>query len=733
MTQKLAIHVKLSKFIFSSDNYHVAIFNPISKGNNKRSFVACGSFPKLTKNEELILEGVFTKKNGKQQFEVQAWERPTPSTKEQIISFFSSSLFKGIGKKTAASIYKALGDKAIVKINNKGLTALEKVEGLPKEKAAVIALITQQTFLLNDIIELYQKYGIRSDVILKAHSKLGNRIIELKENPYLLAYYKFAHFHTSDEIGKKMGILPHNKNRLETVLALYLSEVNKMQGHCYIEEEELLHKCLEILNRHTDEKEQVHIMSFIAMMEESNLCYIDGDKVYPTNLYFAEKDVAEKIHLLTLGDNEYNSSKVENAIIAFEKKYTTLLSSEQRNAIHLLMQENLLFLTGGPGTGKTFSVNAILKVYKALFPDKKVSLAAPTGRAAKRLGEVTGMGSHAQTIHRLLGIGYNGYEKPQYNKENLLESNLLVVDEFSMADIELARHLFNAIKQGTKVLIVGDPDQLPSVNPGNVLKDCLEAGLPQIRLTKIFRQAQDSNIVKNAHKINSGEMIDLENKPDSFFIECNNPQRTANLIAHSVKKLLAQGEQLNDIMVLSPMKHGDAGIYVLNEKIQALINPKDDKKKEVAYKGTTYRVGDKVMYLVNNRKKDIYNGDIGIVKNIYNKNSIIKVDFEGHIVEFEKEEWKNIQLAFCSTIHKSQGSQAKINIMCLSDEHNIMLARNLFYTGITRTEKMFILIGSKSAIKKAVETNHVHIRKTSLKEKLLNQRKYVNRFQTKIS
>lgn len=728
MTSKLQFQVKLSKTIYSSENYQVVVFKANSE--NKKTFIAAGEFPKLSKHEELIIEGYFTKKNNKEQFKVETWKRPTPTDREQIISFFSSSLFKGIGKKTALSIYKALGDKAIVKVNKYGMNALKKVEGLSKEKAAVIALITQQTFLLNDIIEQYQNYGVNSDVIIKAHSKLSNRVIELKENPYLLAQQNLVHFRTSDDIGMKMGLMPHSRFRLETVLCLFLKEISRLNGHCFIEEEILIKKCLEILNYHVvDESDLVHPMSLIAMMEESKHCYIEEGKIYPTKLYYAEKEVAKNIHRLMLGTNQYQSLQVSKAIHHFEKEQKTQLSNEQKDAIYELMQENILFLTGGPGTGKTFTVSAILNVYNKIFPTHKVSLAAPTGRAAKRLGEVTGQRNNVQTIHRLLGIGGFGSEAPQYHKDNLLDCDLIIVDEFSMVDIELAKYLFNAIKLGAKVLIVGDPDQLPSVNAGNVLKDCLDAGLPQVHLTQIFRQAQNSTIVKNAHKINKGEMIDLENHSDSYFIECNDPKRTANLIAHSVKKLITQGYSLSDIMVLSPMKNGSAGIYEINSKIQNLVNPPDGNKREVNYKGIMYREGDKIMYLVNNKDRDIFNGDIGIITKI--SKGVMRVDFDGNVVDLEKEDWKDIQLAFCSTIHKSQGNQAKINIMCLCDEQKIMLVRNLFYTGITRTEDKFILIGSERAIKTAINTTHVNSRKTNLKNKIIDERKYITNYQLK--
>lgn len=308
---------------------------------------------------------------------------------------------------------------------------------------------------------------------------------------------------------------------------------------------------------------------------------------------------------------------------------------------------------------------------------------------------------------------------------NPLDKDLFIVDEFSMVDIELSRNLLRAIKKGSKLLIVGDSDQLPSVGSGNVLKDILNTNIPHIRLSSIFRQAQGSKIIESAHRINKGKMIDLENSKEQFFIESNNSYYSSELIVRSVKKFIDQGYSINDIMVLSPMKKGILGIEVLNERIRNMYNPPTLAKKEIENNNIIYREGDKLMYLRNNKELDIYNGDVGFIKKINISNKIMYVDFDGIQVSLEKDEWKYLQLAYCSTIHKSQGGQSPIVIMVLSDEHEIMLTRNLFFTGITRAENIFELVGTINAIKKSISNNLVTERKTGLTEKIMKHREHL--------
>jgi exodeoxyribonuclease V alpha subunit len=657
----MKIRAKQSKVIFTGDTYQVLVFKTI-EGYEKSSFTACGNLPKLTSREEIVLEGEF-KNNGRfgEQFHVETWKRPVPDTKEQLVTFFSSALFVGVGKKMAERIVEKLGKNSIKQISKDGSKTLKEVDGIKEEMAEKIAETVQRTFVLNELIELYAPFGIASEILLKAHVILGLRINELHDNPYLLSQYSLLHFSTADDIGRKMGILPHSFNRLETFIKLSLVEFISKQGHCYLDEKEFIQKCLVLLNQKVIlDEDKVYESTFFQALELSKFSYLENGKVYPTKLYFAEKDTAEMIHGLTLGDSNYEFRKVQVAIHQFELEEKILLSEEQKKTIHELLSNNVLILTGGPGTGKTFTINGVLKVYLRLFPNAKVSLAAPTGRAAKKLGEVTGMGSHAQTIHRMLGIGYLGPDRPQFDLENQLPFNLIVVDEFSMVDIKLASHLLKAIEKGTKLLIVGDPDQLPSVGAGNVLKDLLEAGIPSVRLNQIFRQAQNSSIVKNAHRINSGEQVDFTNSQDHFFIESENSLRTAQLVVQSVERFMTKGISLQDMMVLAPMKKGPAGVENLNEMIRERINPATSKKKEISYLYQTYREGDKVMYTRNNRDLDVYNGDTGTIKSIKQSEKIMLVEIDGNLVEFDKDEWKYLQLAYAMTIHRHKVDKRRL-------------------------------------------------------------------------
>lgn len=375
---KLSIHAKYSKLIFSATEYQVIIVKPIEciKGNTeKSSILITGALPKLRKNEEIIIDGCFKfhQKYG-EQFIVESWKRPVPKSRVQAIQFLSSNLFKGIGKKIATDIVDKLGAEAILEITENGLNALKQVQNLSQDKMIMIVEKTRETFVLNDIIEIYSRYGITTETILKAYAKLNNRVMELKNNPFLLTQLNLIDFYTVDTIAKDMNILPHNFNRLETVLKIGLKEIGTRYGHCYVNENELVEKSIYMLNHRSTEIDRVHPNSFIGVMEQSKACYIEAGVVYPTNIYFAEKDVAYYLHQLTVETDSTPKQLVKKAI----KDTNLILSMEQKEAVHMLMKHNLLVLTGGPGTGKTYTVDAIVKVYKELYPQNKVALTAPT-------------------------------------------------------------------------------------------------------------------------------------------------------------------------------------------------------------------------------------------------------------------------------------------------------------------------------------------------------------------
>lgn len=723
---QISISAKQSRVLFRKDDYQVIIFKTI-EGHKKKSFTGRGKLPLLTKSEEIVLLGEFkTDEKYGEQFHIEEWRRPIPNTEDQLIKFFSSGHFKGVGKKTAKLIVDNLGNSAIEEITSKGISCLISIENISTNLANSIVHTIHETFVLNQLIEAYAEYNVPAELLIKAQAKMGRNIIVLHENPYPLVDLKLVHFSTADEIAMKMGILPHSFCRVETVLKIVLNECIYEQGHCYLEEKDFISNCLYILNGHLESNEDfVHEQSVIQVIEESKSCIEEEGMIFPTSLYYAEKDVTEKIHSLTVSESICNEDLVKKTIRDFEIEKKLILSPEQREAINSLMEENVLILTGGPGTGKTFTVNAILSVYEKLIPNAKVALAAPTGRASKKLGEVTGMAKHAQTVHRLLGIGVLRHDKPLFDEAIPLPYSLIVVDEFSMIDIELAAKLFNAIQKGTKVLIVGDSDQLPSVGPGNVLKDMIDANIPHVRLNQIYRQAEGSKIVENAHMINRGENIDYVNSDDSYFIESNDSQRTAQLLVLSVMKFLRKGYHIQDIMVLSPMKKGFAGIDYLNKVLQNTVNPMKDMSMEVRYKDNVFRTHDKVMYLRTNKNLDLSNGDLGFIRSIKADKQELIVEFNNKEVLLKKEEWKSLQLAYASTIHKSQGSQAKVVMTVLAEEHSLMLTRNLAYTAITRAEEIHCLFGSKNAMSAAIATDRIRERKTRLKEKLEKVRRYM--------
>jgi exodeoxyribonuclease V alpha subunit len=426
------------------------------------------------------------------------------------------------------------------------------------------------------------------------------------------------------------------------------------------------------------------------------------------------------------GSNNVNMAAIDTAIKDYQVRSKIVLAEGQREAIRKLFTENLLILTGGPGCGKTASVKAVIDVYQRLNPVASIALAAPTGRASRKLTEVTGL--DAATIHRL--INFRPGEEPEFNESNPLEADLLIVDEISMMDIQLADLLFRAINpHQTKVLLVGDQDQLPSVNPGNVLKDMLDAGVPHVRLTEVFRQAQNSQIVTNAHRINKGESIVIDPaKQDFYFIQREKPEEIAATIRNSVVRFTQLGYTAADILVLSPMKKGPIGTEELNRVLQETLNPSAPHKEEIAVGKTVFRVGDKIIQTKNNYAKEVFNGDIGTIDRIdylLDKEGQVTVEkglyctINGQVVTYTKEELHELQLAYSITIHKSQGGQAPIVIIPVSTSHYIMLARNLIYTGITRAESKVVLVGTKKALQIAIKNNKIVARNTRLTKRIV--------------
>lgn len=685
-----------------------------------------GSILGVKQGEEITVYGNWEQhpKYGKQ-FSVERWERPIPETKEQAIAFLASPLIKGCGEKRARTIVEYLGTNSIERIAEEGTECLTPIRGIGKKKAEKIVDSVISTFEIQKIIAELLQYGITANMAMRLYKAYeANATAVVKENPYNLTDLNLVGFYKADEIAKKIGIPPLSGYRIDACVQFVLKEKCFQMGHCYLPEDELIEETIRVLNHNTNEKvSEDEVLQSISNLEEIRIIIEDGC-VYPRTLYISEERLSWKLNKMRGFTRGEAMPSVEKLIKDYQKKQNIVLAEKQREAIRELFKENLFILTGNPGTGKTTVIRAMLNIYKELHPKHDIALCAPTGRASRKLAEVTG--HPALTIHRLIGLRPG--EEPEFNEEHPLPCQLIVVDEMSMVDVQLASRLLAAIDQNAKVLFVGDVDQLPSVNPGNVLKDMIEADIPNIKLTEIFRQAQESQIVMNAHRVNQGKSLLIdENKSDFYFIQKEDPKTIARLIVKSAVRFLELGYSIEDILVLSSMKKGPIGTVVLNEALQQALNPAGSQKKEWHKGNIIFRQGDKIIQVKNNYTKGVFNGDIGTIVDITKVESeeddmvdTIVCDFMGEKVYYTKEELKELQLAYAITIHKSQGGQAPIVIIPVSTSHYIMLARNLIYTGMTRAESKMVFIGTKKAMSIAVGNNEVTQRNTKLAERIFD-------------
>ncbi|MFD1362692.1 SF1B family DNA helicase RecD2 [Lentibacillus salinarum] len=710
----------VSKIIYRNDDFLIARFS----GDSQETTIK-GSILGVKQGEKLTVYGNWEHhaKYGKQ-FAVTRWERPLPKTDEQAIAFLASPLIKGCGEKRAKQIVNHLGTNALERIADEGVSCLTAIKGIGEKKAQKIADSVISTFEVQKIIGKLLQYGISAKMAMKLYKEYGsNAVAVIEENPYKLTELNLVGFHKADEIAKNMGITPLSGFRINACVQFVLKEKCFQAGHCYLPEDELIEETLRCLNHNTDEKvTNNEVIQSISNLEEKRIVN-DNGFVYPKFLHEHEMNLSWKLAKMQGSTRGKGVSSVVKHIKNYQKQHNVVLAEKQREAIRKLFEENLLILTGNPGTGKTTVVQAMIDIYKKVYKKDDIALCAPTGRASRKLAEVTGHA--ASTIHRLIGLQPG--EAPQYSEDNPLSEQLIIIDEMSMVDVRLASKLMAAIQKDAIVLFVGDADQLPSVNPGNVLKDMIEGGIPNVKLTEIFRQAQESQIVTNAHRINQGQSLLIDDsKNDFYFIQKEDPKKIAHMLVKSAVRFVELGYALEDILVLSPIKKGPIGTITLNEALQETLNPASSSKKEWKKGNTIFRQGDKVIQTKNNYDKDVFNGDIGTIKDITQIKSddeIIDVmicDFMGEEVEYTKDQLNELQLAYCITIHKSQGGQAPVVIIPVSTSHYIMLARNLIYTGMTRAEERMVFIGTKKAMHIAAGNNKVTQRNTKLAKRILS-------------
>ncbi|MFC3039150.1 ATP-dependent RecD-like DNA helicase [Virgibacillus xinjiangensis] len=666
------------------------------------------------------------------QYQVNTYQTFIPETKDGVIAYLCSDLFYGVGRKTAERIVEHLGERAISRILDNP-EILEEVPQMKKETREQLAKSLQENQGFEHIVVYLSKYGIGLKMAQKIYQQYKEDAIEvLNEDPYRYVFdIEGFGFQTADDIARQNGLSLTHPNRIGAG-CIYVLQKNVQNGHVYLPLDKCMEEMLSLLSH-----ESLSVSTITDRLDELNTdktIILREGKVYLPSLYYAEDGFASNLKRLMDSPVEHETTEAElmKIIGDIEEEETLSYGKEQFEAINQALHSKLMILTGGPGTGKTTVVKGIIKSYGAvhqlsLDPDDYDSqdeypfiLTAPTGRAAKRLNESTGL--PALTIHRLLGWdGNKGFNKDQHEQ---LSGKFLIVDEFSMVDTWLANHLFKAIPDDMQVLLVGDEDQLPSVGPGQVLADLLASGhLPSVSLHEVYRQKEGSKIIQLAHEIKNGTVPSLDNDKDFSFIRCHEPQmlEAVTKIFDSAKN---KGLDLRDIQVLAPMYRSQAGITAINKELQRLINPKTPRKREVKTKEAVFRVGDKVLQLVNQPENGVYNGDIGEVVAIFREEENTEnveqlvIEFEDKEVVYERKDYVNIMHAYCISIHKSQGSEFPIVILPVVSAYHRMLRKNLLYTAITRSKESLIICGEDEAFLRGIRTEDTNQRYTTLKEQL---------------
>jgi exodeoxyribonuclease V alpha subunit len=682
------------------------------------AMTAIGPLLGVRQGDELRLSGRWINhaKYG-EQFEAESYVQVAPSTLEGIRRFLGSGKVRGLGKKRAAQVVEAFGLETLEVIENKPERLLE-IRGIGRVTVDRIRESWDELRGIQQIMIFLTGHGVAPGVAVKAFRRYGPGAVDVvRSNPYRLAEEVFGvGFLTADRIAHQLGIPADAPERLEAGVLHTLNEAS-VQGHVFLPEDELLSAAAGLL----EAKEEL-MPSALAGLVARQLVVVHPRADAPPAIYIprlerAEATVAADLSALVGTPPRGYPIIVTTAIAWYQGQAKIELAARQREALAASLTEKVVVITGGPGTGKTTLIRGVVQILGK--KDLEVALAAPTGRAAKRLTETTG--HPARTIHRLLEFTPRTRAFAR-NRENPIEADCLVIDEISMLDIELAAALLEAVPPDCRLVLVGDADQLPSVGPGNVLSDLITSGtLPIIRLDRIFRQADRSHIVDNAHRVNSGRMPVADSNPDEsdfFFVARDDPEEAAEFAIDIVARRIPERFGLDpvwDIQVLSPMHRGVLGVTRLNERLQARLTPAG---RELAVGWRRFRVGDKVMQIRNNYELDIFNGDLGQVEAVDFKKRELTVRFDDRLVVIPPDDLDDIVPAYACTIHKSQGSEYPAVVIVLHHQHHVMLQRNLLYTAITRGRRLVVIVGSKRALGRAVHNATVRRRHTLLAERL---------------
>jgi len=677
-----------------------------------------GNFAQINAGESLRLRGHHANhpKHGAQ-FKALFCDVLAPATVVGLEKYLGSGLIKGVGPVTARRMVKHFGVD-ILEIIDREPERLNEVPGVGPKRVRLIAKAWLEQKAIKEVMVFLQGHGVSTTYAVKIYKAYGDdSIAVVTETPYRLADEIWGiGFITADRIARALGVPEDSVGRLRAGLAYVLGQASD-SGHVFLPREDLLAQASEILKIDPE-----LLIAVIGPMVEEKALMVEDEAVYLPALYYCEIGVANRLRALAGNPLPLDEAKLERELAALERHEALSLAARQRVAVLEAVKNRCFILTGGPGTGKTTTTRAILKLFERL--GKRVLLASPTGRAAKRLSEVTG--GEAKTLHRLLEFTPQKMAFAR-NAENPLFGDVIIVDEASMIDLTLTNSLLKAVPEGAQLLFVGDADQLPSVGAGRVLEDMLDSGvIPHARLTEVFRQAEGSQLVANAHRINQGLMPDLvvpdgQNSSDSYFVAVNEPEEVPGKIAQIVAKSLPRRfgyHAREDIQVLCPMNRGLPGANNLNMVLQDALNPLKAGDVVAQSGSRSFRVGDKVIQLRNNYDKGAFNGDTGIVSAIDLEEQEMLVDYWDNAVRYEFHELNELALAYAITVHKSQGSEYPVVVLPMTMQHYPMLQRNLLYTGLTRAKKRVVIVGTRKAIALALRNVGGNARHTRLAKRL---------------